>query len=120
MSRSRNWQFTVKENEQAFVIKKVKENGMRNVTFLQLSKKMCLVVMKDKVRPRTVRKLLGVTDILPISSPKEVRDKMEDVSFSYGSLLNKHQKKLANRASDYSQAVQDFSKTPLHLKKNRF
>ena len=113
MTFSRNWQFTVKENEQAFVIKKVKENEMRNVTFLQLSKKMCLVVMKDKVRPRTVRKLLGVTDILPVSSPKEVRDKMEDVSFSYGSLLNKHQKKLANKASDYSQAVQDFSKTAL-------
>ena len=111
MSRSRNWQFTAGEDQQAIVIKKVKDNEMNNVTFLQLSKNNCLVVMKDTVRASAVRKLLGITSLVPVSSPKEVRDNMGEVTFSYGSLLNKHQKKLANRANNYSEAVQQFSKT---------
>ena len=78
MSFSRNWEFTAGEDEQAIVIKKVKDNELHNVTFLQLSTNKCLIVMKNKIRPSAVRKLLGVTDIVPVSSPKEVRDSMEN------------------------------------------
>ena len=97
MSFSRNWQFTLDEAQHAIITKQVKEHVLDNVTFLQLSEKMGLVVFKRQVRQSAVRKLLGVTDIVPVSSPKEVRDSMENVTFSYGSLLNKHQKKLSHQ-----------------------
>ena len=114
MSRSRSWQFTVLDEAQhAIITKQVKEHVLDNVTFLQLCKDKGLVVMKRQVRQSAVRKMFSITDIVPVSSPKEVRDSMENVTFSYGSLLNKHQKKLASKSTNYAEAVQNFAKTVL-------
>ena len=86
-----------------------------NVTFLQICKDMGLVVFKKQVTKSVVQKLLGGTHIVSVSSPKDVRDTMGEVTFSYGSLLNKKQKMLANSAENYAQTVQQFSKTTFTL-----
>jgi hypothetical protein len=115
MSLSRNWQFTIPqvENIQSVILKKIKNNLLENVTFLQLSKNKGLVVLKKQTRQSVVRKLLGVTNIIPVCSAKKIRDEMENVTFSYGKILNKHEKKLANKSTNYSEIVREFSKTAL-------
>ena len=115
MSRSRNWEFTLRgEDGQAIITRQAKNNDLNNVTFLQICKNKGLVVFKTQVRQSVVRKLLGVTDITSVSSPKHFRDSMgEVISFTYGKLLNKHQKKVANKATNYVGAVQDFAKKAL-------
>jgi len=114
MSRSRNWQFTVcDEAQHAIITKQVKEHPLDNVTFIQLCKDKGLVVMKSKVRASTIRKFLSVTDLEPVAAPKDVRNRMGEVTFSYGKLLNVYEKKLANKATNYAEAVQNFAKTVL-------
>ncbi len=48
-----------------------------------------------------------------MAAPKDVRNRMGEVTFSYGKLLNVYEKKLANKATNYSEAVQNFAKTVL-------
>ncbi|MCP4991918.1 MAG: hypothetical protein GY928_39450, partial [Colwellia sp.] len=93
---------------------KTKDNiVLDQITFLLLSQNKCLVVFKNQVRKSAVRKLFSATDAKSLPSPKEFRDSMGEVAFSYGKLLNKYEKKLANKSTNYCKIVQDFSKTAL-------
>ncbi len=95
MTRSRNWVFTFSGMDgQAIITKQSKVNELHNVTFLQLCQNNGLIVMKNIVRASTIRKMFSVVNVEPVSSPKTIRDSMGEVTFSYGSLLNKHHKKL--------------------------
>ena len=70
--RSRNWMFTLSsEDEQYIVIKKAKDNELDNVTFLQISGKLGLVVMKNYVHGSIIMKLLGVEIVEPITSTED-------------------------------------------------
>ncbi|MCP4990961.1 MAG: hypothetical protein GY928_34420 [Colwellia sp.] len=110
MSRSRNWKFTLSgDDEQAILIKKAKDNLLKNVTFLQLCNNKGVVVMKNKVRASAVKKMLSALKIHPFSAVKEVCHAMVNVTFTYGTLLSKHQKKLANKAANYVDAVQNYT-----------
>ncbi len=95
MTLSRNWKFTLSgDDDQAIIAKHAKANDLSNVTFLQLCNNDGLIVMKNKVRASAIRKMFSVVTVEPVSSPQVTRDSMGEVTFSYGSLLNKHQKKL--------------------------
>ena len=95
MTLSRNWVFTLSgKDEQAIITKQSKGNELNNVTFLRLCNNNGLIVMKNVVRGSAIRKMFSVVNVKPVSSPKIIRDSMGEVTFSYGSLLNKHQKKL--------------------------
>jgi hypothetical protein len=110
MTLSRNWKFTLSDDdEQAVVIKKARDNMLKDVTFLQLCKSKGVVVMKNRVRASAVRKMFSVLKIHPFSSVKEVCHAMVNVTFTYGTLLSKHQKKLANKAANYVDAVQNYT-----------
>ncbi len=115
MAYSRNWTFTFSgDDELAILMNKTKDNiVLDKITFLQLSQNKCLVVFKNQVRKSAVRKLFSATDAKSLPSPKEFRDSMGEVAFSYGKLLNKYEKKLANKSTNYCKIVQDFSKTAL-------
>ena len=119
MSFSRNWLFSLSgEDEQAIIIKKAKDNALQNVTCLKLFKNnnnttRALIVLKTQVRKSAVRKMFHAADIEPVSSPKEVLNSMGKAIFGYGKLLNKDEKKLASKASSYSQAVQYMAEKPL-------
>jgi hypothetical protein len=102
------------DDDQALIKSQAKNNELNNVTFLQICKNKGLVVFKTQVRQSAVRKLLGVTDVTSVSSPKNFRDSMgEVISFTYGKLLNVYEKKLANKAINYVDAVQKFAKKAL-------
>ena len=120
MSRSRNWIFKLRgdvEIERAIIIKKAKDNHLNHVTFLQLSKDnnvaRGLVVLKNQVRHSVVMKMFAALDVELVNSLKEIMNSMGMIIFTYGKLLNKHEKRLASKASSYSQAVQHMAEKPL-------
>jgi hypothetical protein len=114
MTLSRNWIFTLScVDDQAIIKKQSKAHELSNVTFLQLCNNHGLIVMKNIVRASAIRKMFSVVSVEPISSPKTTRDSMGEVTFSYGSLLNKHQKKIANKSTNYIETVRNFEKTAL-------
>jgi hypothetical protein len=116
MVYSRNWAFTFAgDAEQAIILNKRKEsdNILDSITFLQLSNDKCLVVFKNQMRKSAVRRIFSITDAELVSSAKEFRDSMGEVTFSYGKILNKHEKKLANKSTSYGKTVNDFAKTAL-------
>ena len=114
MTRSRNWVFTLSGKDgQAIITKQGKGNELNNVTFLQLCDNNGLIVMKNLVRGSAIRKMFSVVNVEPVLSPKTIRDSMGEVTFSYGSLLNKHQKKIANKSTNYIETVKEFAKTTL-------
>ena len=111
MSRSRNWIFKLDEEIQYHLItKKVKDGKVKNITFLQLAidtdVTKGLVVMKNRVRKSAVRKMFSVIDVELVTTPKEVMNSMGTIIFTYGKLLNKHEKRLTSKASSYSHTVQ--------------
>ena len=114
MCRSRNWIFTLNgDDDQAIITQLAKDNNFTHVTFLQLCDNNGLVVMKNRVRHSAIRKMFSVVTVEPVSSPKIIRDSMGEATFSYGSLLNKHQKQIANKSTNYIEAVRNFEKTTL-------
>ena len=114
MSRSRNWKFTLNSDDvQAILIRKAKGNMLKNVTFLQLCGNKGVIVLRNKVRVSAVKKMFSVSKIHPFSAVSVVCRAMVGVTFTYGTLLNKHQKKLANKSTSYVDAVQNFAKTTL-------
>jgi hypothetical protein len=65
--------------------------------------------MKNQVWANVIRKLLGVTDVILVSSAKNIRNAMKNVTFSYGKILNRGEKRLANKSADYGKTIREFA-----------
>ncbi len=107
---SRNWVFTLNgNNNKAFIEKQSQTTKFKDVTFLQLNNNNGLIVMKNQVWANVIRKLLGVTDVILVSSAKNIRNAMKNVTFSYGKILNRAEKRLANKSADYGKTIREFA-----------